>query len=340
MKYQKEILALAKRKSKIFTKDIASEFGISRQLASRLLKQLVEEGELVKIGKTRSAFYVHPNHLASLQKTFIKKMKNVNLKEHEVLAQAYENLPALQKINENIQSIFNFSFSEILNNAIEHSKSKYVEARVTLTENDLEFEIRDFGIGVFRNVMKKFKYRSELEAIQELLKGKTTTQPKAHSGEGIFFTSKIADKFTLISFHHQMLVDNLLPDVFVGKVDKTIQGTLARFSVAIKSDKHLINLFKQYQSSDDEMAFDKTKILVKLYTTGTIHVSRSQARRILTRLETFKQIVLDFDQVPTIGQAFADEIFRVFKNQYPDIRIETINTNEAVQFMIDRVAKE
>ena len=43
--------------------------------------------------------------------------------------------------------------------------------------------------------------------------------------------------------------------------------------------------------------------------------------------------------MPTIGQAFADEIFRVFSQNYPKIKIQAIKTNEAVQFMIDRVEK-
>jgi hypothetical protein len=57
----------------------------------------------------------------------------------------------------------------------------------------------------------------------------------------------------------------------------------------------------------------------------------------LNGLDKFKNIVLDFDKVPTAGQGFADEIFRVFQSKHPDIVISSINTNEAVQFMIDRV---
>ena len=70
---------------------------------------------------------------------------------------------------------------------------------------------------------------------------------------------------------------------------------------------------------------------------GTIYISRSQARRILVGLEKFESIILDFTRVPTVGQAFADEIFRVFKNKYPKKKIIAINTNEAVKFMINRV---
>ena len=72
---------------------------------------------------------------------------------------------------------------------------------------------------------------------------------------------------------------------------------------------------------------------------GTVHVSRSQARRIVTGLEKFKVVILDFDRVPSVGQAFADEIFRVFKSKYPEIEIQTKNMVPTVQFMIERAQK-
>lgn len=82
----------------------------------------------------------------------------------------------------------------------------------------------------------------------------------------------------------------------------------------------------------------KNKCFVQLETIGITCVSRSEARNVLTNLDKFKEIILDFDQVPTVGQAFADEIFRVFKSAHPDIKIETTNTNKAIEFMIGRVA--
>ena len=68
-----------------------------------------------------------------------------------------------------------------------------------------------------------------------------------------------------------------------------------------------------------------------------VHVSRSQARRVLTNLEKFKSIIFDFDKVPMIGQAFADEIFRVFHEKHPEIKLQAVSMNDAVKFMIDRV---
>ena len=65
-------------------------------------------------------------------------------------------------------------------------------------------------------------------------------------------------------------------------------------------------------------------------------VSRSQAKRLLNRFERFKVVVLDFEGVQEVGQAFADEIFRVFSNFHPATEIRALNANEQVQKMIAR----
>jgi len=65
-------------------------------------------------------------------------------------------------------------------------------------------------------------------------------------------------------------------------------------------------------------------------------MSRSQARRILSRLELFKEVILDFTDIKYIGQAFADEIFRVFPNMNPNTAISAQNANIEVQNMINR----
>lgn len=65
-------------------------------------------------------------------------------------------------------------------------------------------------------------------------------------------------------------------------------------------------------------------------------LSRSQAKRLLARFEKFEEVMLDFKDVQTIGQAFADEIFRVFALQHPEVKIIAINTTPEVQQMINR----
>lgn len=67
-------------------------------------------------------------------------------------------------------------------------------------------------------------------------------------------------------------------------------------------------------------------------------ISRSQAKRLLARLDRFKEVVLDFKGANIIGQAFADEIFRVFRAQNPNVNIRCVNENEDVRKMILRAS--
>ena len=85
---------------------------------------------------------------------------------------------------------------------------------------------------------------------------------------------------------------------------------------------------------------DKDKIRIRLSVLSKSHISRSQARRILEGLEKFKVILLDFENVPLVGQAFADEIYRVFQNAHPGILIQEENTSEGVKFMVERAKNE
>jgi hypothetical protein len=335
MELKEKIIQLAREKKEIRSRDIVDKYHISRQYASRFLKELVNEKRLIKFGSTLKSFYLLPENAKTFGDRITKKLKNKDLEEFEVLKSIERKTPMLSFLTDNVRSIFDYAFSEMLNNAIEHSKAPNIELEI-VKGNNLVFHVRDFGIGVFRSVLTKKKLKNELEAVHELLKGKTTTAPKAHSGEGIFFTSKVADIFYLESYNYRLTIDNLLQDVFLEEIKPSKKGTHVYFQINLQSEKHMSDIFKQYQSDPEEMAFDKTEIYVKLYTYGTIHVSRSQARRLLTNLEKFKVVVLDFDKVPSVGQAFADEIFRVFPEKYPQTKIEAINMNKTVEFMVQR----
>lgn len=343
---KEEIIKLAKENGKVTTKEVAALFGVSRQYANIIVGELVTANELVKIGSTIRSFYVLPEFLAThpeiLPLRYAKKFQNKGLEEHKVLDDVERKLSLAVKLPENIWSIFTYAFSEMLNNAIEHSHSPMVGVEVFISGGVLSFEINDSGIGVFKSVMKKKNLRSELEAIQDILKGKTTTMPRSHSGEGIFFTSKAGDQFILDSYGYKVIFNNQIPDIFVQKVDRLKKGTKVLFKIDIGSPRHLNDIFSKYanQNGDDGGGFDKTEIRVKLYTIGGIYVSRSQARRVLSGLEKFKVILFDFNKVPMVGQAFADEIYRVFHEKYPDIKLEEDNMNEGVKFMVERAKTE
>lgn len=343
MDIREEIIKIAKIKKQLRSSDVVKTFNVSRQYAAVIIRGLVNENKLIKIGSTNKAFYILPEFVKQqdLYPLHIKKrLKNRNLSEHEVLDTIENQYTILKQLPENVLNIFTYAFSEILNNAIEHSKSKDIDIEVSITNGKLTFIINDFGIGVFRNVMKKNKLKNELEAIQDILKGKTTTKPREHTGEGIFFTSKVGDVFTLESFGFLLVVNNKTKNIYIQKPPIQKQGTKAKFTITVNSNRHVKDVFVKFAEEETDFGFDKTEIKVKLYSTRGVYVSRSQARRVLVGLDKFKSVILDFENVSMVGQAFADEVFRVFKNKYPDIKLIPINMEEHVQFMIERASPQ
>lgn len=121
---------------------------------------------------------------------------------------------------------------------------------------------------------------------------------------------------------------------------KTIYYAKNYFNIfVIITERTTKEIFDEYTS--DDFVFNKTKITVHLAKDYLGHdfVSRSLAKRILMNVEKFKIIVLDFENIDNIGQGFADEVFRVFKNKNPDITIVPVNMNEEIEFMINRAMK-
>ena len=121
---------------------------------------------------------------------------------------------------------------------------------------------------------------------------------------------------------------------------KTIYYAENYFNIfVIITERTTKEIFDEYTS--DDFVFKITKITVHLAKDylGHDYVSRSLAKRILMNVEKFKIIVLDFENIDNIGQGFADEVFRVFKNKNPDITIVPVNMNEEIEFMINRAMK-
>jgi anti-sigma regulatory factor (Ser/Thr protein kinase) len=334
---EKLILGLVKKQGEVKSGQIVKKTGFSRVYVNRFFRKLTDGGKLKLVGKANRAKYVLLGKPASLVLSASHLLKNKNLNEDVVLQEIQKITDIFKRIPKNVENLAAYAFSEILNNAIEHSRSKQINIQIRKTKSHLTFIIRDYGIGVFRNVMKKFNLNSELDAINHLLKGKQTTAPKFHSGEGIFFTSKAADLFVLESFGKRLTVDNIIQDVFVKDI-KPLRGTRVTFTLSTNSEKDLAKIFRAYMAKG--FNFGKTKVLIKLGIINSAYLSRSQARRIMFGLDKYKEIILDFKRVDTVGQAFADEIFRVWQSVHKRIKITAINASENARFMINRVLSQ
>jgi hypothetical protein len=96
-------------------------------------------------------------------------------------------------------------------------------------------------------------------------------------------------------------------------------------------------IFDQF-AMPDEFSFARTVVPVHLAQhEGEKLVSRSQAKRLTRRFDRFQTVVLDFNGIAEIGQAFADEVFRVFVHAHPEVRLHALNMTDLVAAMVCRV---
>ena len=307
---------------------ISSKFGITRQAANRHLRQLVTEGAILGSGKTQNREY-------RLAKT------SVNDFDYAIAAGLEEDTvwrtdirPLLSNLPQNVMDIWHWAFTEMFNNAIDHSEGTTISVRVTKTAVNAEILILDDGIGIFKKLKERFHLDDERHALLELSKGKMTTDPKRHSGQGIFFTSRMVDDFSILSgetyFTHE---DKNEHDWILEASGGEPGGTTVFLSINNHTSRTTRKILAEY-SVGGSYSFNKTVIPLELARYGTDQlVSRSQAKRVLARIDQFSQVLLDFKDVEEVGQAFADEIFRVFALEHPEIKVLPIHANKNIMGM-------
>lgn len=308
-------------------------FGVTRQAINQHLRHLVRDGSLREKGKTRNRTY----ELAPLV-----KWKKVYLLGADKLAEDLiwrEDIKeVIGMLPEHVLDIWSYGFSEMFNNAVDHSAGSDIIVSIMKTAATTEMRIIDDGVGIFRKIQRELNLLDERHAILELSKGKLTTDPKHHTGEGIFFTSRVFDEFTILSGGVVFSHDFNEKEDWVLERQNPRDGTAVFMTLNNHTSRTTKKIFDQFTSGNDEdYGFTKTVVPVHLAQYGNDKlVSRSQAKRVMARVELFKTVILDFADVPVIGQAFADEVFRVFTREHPGIHIRPIHTNSEVRRMILR----
>lgn len=323
------ILAHVEKNPANITSMVCKRFAVSQMTAIRYIRALIAEKKIIKSGTTYNTRY----YLASSKNKSIDLKINEALEEFSVFIQYFEEEFSL--LPENQYKICEYCCTELINNAKDHSQGAHLHLQTRWEKQGLFIEIIDDGIGIFEKLQQAFRLKDLQEGLLTLSKGKITTDPKNHTGEGVFFSSRAVDRFVVEANGICYTKDNSENDWFYEK--STIKkGTKITLFIRNDCERDLKMIFSEYTEPED-YRFDKTEILVALAKYGDErYISRSQAKRILTDLDRFSRIVLDFRDVETVGQGFVDEVFRVFKNKFPAIEIEYRNANEDVIFMIKR----
>ncbi|MDD2701532.1 MAG: DUF4325 domain-containing protein [Sideroxydans sp.] len=307
---------------------LAEVLNFSRQAASAKLRAAVAKGLIAKSGVGRGVEYtlVETGRIS-------QEYERAGLSEDRV----WQSLlaPVVFDLPENVRDIWRYGFTEMVNNAIDHSGSDKIKVWCARNALYTQVWVSDDGEGIFNKIQKALQLYDPREAILELAKGKFTTDPERHSGEGIFFSSKVFDLFDIRSGSLHFMHDDGRDDLLIER-PMNAPGTLVVMRLQNDSQRTTKEVFDKF-AAPEEYTFAKTIVPVKLgQYEGEKLVSRSQAKRLIFRFEKFRTVILDFTGVEEIGQAFSDEVFRVFQKAHPETRLVPENMTAAVRDMVAR----
>jgi hypothetical protein len=323
------LVSHARSAGAISTDEAMRLLAVSRATAQRRLRELVAQGRLARQGAGRGARYVLP------QTRWERRL--AGLAEDRLWNEVRPALADLGLAERELGTV-GYTFTEMVNNAIDHSRGDSLLVTASVASAGVVVEISDDGIGVFRRVRESRDLPDDVEAVFVLEKGRFTTQPERHSGEGIFFSSKAANRYVLESGRVAWITDNDARDTTIQLQPELRTGTRVSLTFVPGNVVVLADLFQQW-TDPATLAFDRTRTTVRLASFGVQLLSRSEARRVTVGLAAFRHVTIDFTGVDLVGQGFCDEVFRVFAAANPQIVLAPAGMNESVAFMVERARR-
>lgn len=308
------------------TKKVANNFSINQATVHKYINELIEEG-IIKREK-RDVY-----SLTGEKKKFVLSRKAGEIEDELYTFDKYMK-PVIDDMQENTVKIWEYAFGEMFNNVIDHSEAEKCVVIINKDAVKTGVWIADDGIGIFEHIKEFFKLKTIEDAVNELFKGKVTTKKEYHSGEGIFFTSRVMDEFLIISSGKIFHVDKFDESILLDNPIKNKNGTALYMSLSNETKKNMKELFDRY--SDIDGGFNRTSILLKnIY--GSSPTSRSQAKRLCAGLEGFSEVELDFKGLEWMGQGFAHQLFVVFANNNPNVKLVIKRMSDDVKKMYNHV---
>ena len=306
---------------------VAEEFGISTNTVHSYLNEL-QENRVVR--KIRRGCY----ELVTETFTYSLRRSDGHL-DSDTYALEHCLASHIASLAPNIRRIWEYAFTEMTNNIIDHSGAENVSVLVKTNHLYTQAGLADNGVGIFEKIRNHFGLSSLDDAVCELFKGKLTTDSAHHSGEGIFFSSRMMDRFTIVS-DGKIFATNKYSHDLVADFAPWTDGTCVVMSLSNFTQRTVQEVFNEYASVDG--GFSQTRIPLKNIF-DTAPVSRSQAKRIAHRLENFQTVELDFEGLDWMGQGFAHQLFVIFQNEHPNTLLTPINMGESVRSMYQHVMR-
>jgi len=197
--------------------------------------------------------------------------------------------------------VLEYGTTEMVNYAKDHSEVNVITVSVSVDMAFATIIVSDDGEGIFARIRRLCGLVDERESLLELAKGKLTTAPENPTGEGVFFSSRALDHFVIFSsglaFTQARGRDDFLLDH-----SESVRGTTVVMRHAHTSSTELQAVFNEF-AAPEEFTFSKTVVPLRLAIYGNENLmSRSQARRVLARIERFKTVILDFEGSSSSGK--------------------------------------
>jgi anti-sigma regulatory factor (Ser/Thr protein kinase) len=310
--------------------ELALRTGVTRATANRALRRLVETNWLVKEGSASRARY-RPGLLRQVVKRYPLDGLAEDITWSRDFAPCFQLPLAVRRMTQH-------AFSELVNNAIDHSGGTSVTVSIRQTPSQVQLLVSDDGRGLFDCIGDWFGLTVPALAMLELSKGKLTSQPDRHSGRGLFFTSKLADVFDIhandAAYQRREWEG---PDFVPGRPLRR-GGTSIFAAIALDTARTLESVLAAFSIDGEGLGFDRTVVPLNLLAEDGVGLeSRAQAKRIASRLDRFERAEIDFRGIAQVGHGFADELFRVQPAVASGLRLVPINMSPAVAAMVASV---
>jgi anti-sigma regulatory factor (Ser/Thr protein kinase) len=317
-----------------------AQTGLSRVAVSRRIKKLADSGYLQRHGSGTRQKY----SLGGLRFWLMTQpVQGIAQQGGEMAVWERHLAPLLKDVRANVRNLANIAFTEMLNNVLDHAQAQQVAMGLHVQGERLQMVVADDGVGIFAKIAQAAQLFDARLAVLELAKGKFTTAPEGHSGIGIFVTSRMMDGFAIESgslrFDPHDTAQALAPfswmDANACLKPQAVQ-TVVRMDLALQSHRHANDVYLKYFEPTEvgADAFHTTEIPVRLARLSSELVSRSQAKWVTERATQFKTVILDFEGVQTVGQAFVDEVFRVFAAAHPHIQLKAMGLTPEVAKLV------
>lgn len=308
----------------------AERLGVTRRTAARLLRALEELQWLRCEGPSRRPTW-SPGPLRQIVRSYALAGLQEDLPWSQHFAPAFD-LPA------NVARMAQHAFTELVNNAIDHSGGNRVVVSMRQTATQLQLLVSDDGRGLFDVVGEHFAIPEPTLAMMELAKGQLSSQPDRHTGRGLYFTARLAEVIDLHANAFAFQQRQWQPDQWRSVRSACRAGTSVYVAISLDTERTLDEVMRRASIDGRGLGFERTVVPVRLVAgTDAVLESRALARRVASRLAAFRRVDIDFDGVADLGHAFADELFRVFAGTQPGLQIEAVNMAPSVAALVHGV---